>query len=246
VKKFIRSSLYSLLFILAAGTLYLQLSVFGFFQIQQVKVYIESDDSSRFASLSAVEKISQESEKMRGQDLYRVDFSGLQNQLRQEDWIQSFRISRRWPSQLEVLIRPQPVYFSILNDKGRLLPVIESGKVLAEVSVSRAPQAPVTRQAEFINRQELRLKAIEVLKNIPLRGEFSRKSISEISHDNSKGFVLTLIEGNISVKLGESHVRQKSLQISQVMHYLKERQFQARVIDANLSQKVLVRLRKDP
>ncbi|MFN8847590.1 MAG: cell division protein FtsQ/DivIB [Bdellovibrionales bacterium] len=246
MKKFFRFSLYSLLACLATGTLYLQLSVSGFFQIQQVKVYIESDNSSRYASLSALEKVSQEAEKIRGQDLYRVDFSGMQKMLQQEDWIQSFRISRRWPSQLEVLIRPQPVYFSILNERGRLLPVIESGKVLEEVSVARAPQAPVTRQIEFINNVELRLRTLKILKDIPLHGEFSRKSISEISHDNSKGFVLTLSENNISVKLGENQIRQKSLQIAQVMHYLKERQFQARVIDANLSQKVLVRLRKDP
>jgi cell division protein FtsQ len=246
VKKFLRFSLYSILFVAATAALYLQLSISGFFQIQQVKVYIENDESSQFSSLSAFEKINKEADKMRGQDLYKVDLSGLQIQLRQEGWIRSFQIARRWPAQLEIRIRPQTVYFSILNDKGKLLPVIESGKILDEVSVARAPLAPLTRQKEFINNDELRVRAVQLFKNIPLQGEFSRKSISEIEFDKSRGFVLTLTDGSISVKLGENNVRQKSLQITQVMHYLKERQFQARVIDANLSQKVLVRLRKDP
>jgi cell division protein FtsQ len=244
--KWIRLTLFlGLIFAVTCG-LYFQLSGSEFFKIQKVKVFIENEDSSRFSSLSALEKVSQAADKMRGQDLFRVDLTGLQNQLHDEDWIQSFQISRRWPSQLEVRIRPQAVYFSILNERGKLLPVIESGKVLQEVAVSRAPEAPVTRQSEFINNDKLRARAIEILKNIPLQGEFSRKSISEIEFDNSRGFLLTLSDGNISVKLGENNVRQKSLQITQVMHYLKERQFQARVIDANLSQKVLVRLRKDP
>ena len=38
----------------------------------------------------------------------------------------------------------------------------------------------------------------------------------------------------------------KAQRVSQVLEYMETRQLEARVIDANLSKKVLVRLRKDP
>jgi cell division protein FtsQ len=38
----------------------------------------------------------------------------------------------------------------------------------------------------------------------------------------------------------------KAARVAQVIEYMETRQLEARVIDANLSKKVLVRLRKDP
>ena len=55
-----------------------------------------------------------------------------------------------------------------------------------------------------------------------------------------------MTQSGLRVKVGEDRVRTKSFRISQVLDYLDSRKFQARVIDANLSQKVLVRLRKEP
>ena len=55
-----------------------------------------------------------------------------------------------------------------------------------------------------------------------------------------------LLQNGLQIKIGDEHVRTKSFRISKVLDYLDSKKFQARVIDANLSQKVLVRLRKDP
>ncbi len=57
---------------------------------------------------------------------------------------------------------------------------------------------------------------------------------------------MTMIKTGIQVKMGEDQVSLKSARVAQVVDYLETRQFDARVIDANLSKKVLVRLRKDP
>jgi cell division protein FtsQ len=50
----------------------------------------------------------------------------------------------------------------------------------------------------------------------------------------------------LRVKLGNENFESKSLRVSQVIDYIENKQIEARVIDANLSQKVLVRLRKEP
>jgi cell division protein FtsQ len=57
---------------------------------------------------------------------------------------------------------------------------------------------------------------------------------------------MTLIKTGVRVKMGEDQMALKAARVSQVVDYLETRQFDARVIDANLSKKVLVRLRKDP
>ena len=67
-----------------------------------------------------------------------------------------------------------------------------------------------------------------------------------MSYKEKEGFWLTLIRSGVEVRIGEELVPLKSARVSQVLDYLKSHQFEARVIDADLSQKVLVRLRKDP
>jgi cell division protein FtsQ len=53
-------------------------------------------------------------------------------------------------------------------------------------------------------------------------------------------------KSNIKIKLGEDQFAVKSARVSQVMDYLEKRDLKARVIDANLSKKVLVRLQQSP
>ena len=54
------------------------------------------------------------------------------------------------------------------------------------------------------------------------------------------------MSSGMRVNLGDDEVLKKSLRVSQVLNYVDEHQLDARVIDANLSKKVLVRLRKGP
>lgn len=243
---FLRWFLVSTTFCVLLAALFLRLDQIGFFNIEAVEVMIENHDPQALYSQKALQRAHNSVNFLVGQPLYGVDLKNLQTHLKSEKWIRSFRIARVWPAKLEVSIQPQRVYFSILNPQGQITPIIETGELLEPVRVSQSPDVPLTRQIEFLKNPELRLKAIQLLKDVPLSGAFSRALISEIEFDKKSGFVLTMSRNNITVKLGEKNVRTKSLQVSQVMNYLENKKFQARVIDANLSQKVLVRLRKDP
>lgn len=226
--------------------LYQHLMRSGFFKIQSAQVLFEKKDSTHYFSREALLRVKKTADQYLGENLHEVHLSRLQAELKKEKWLQSFQITRRWPHQLEIKIRPHRVYFSILNNKGQILPVINSGEILDPLPAALAPHAPIARQPNFLVDRGLRVKAVELLRDIPLQGAFSRATVSEIEFEKKNGFTLTLNRDNITVRLGEKNVRTKSLQVSQVVHYLENRKFQARVIDANLSQKVLVRLRKGP
>ncbi|HEY1080413.1 MAG TPA: cell division protein FtsQ/DivIB, partial [Bdellovibrio sp.] len=129
---------------------------------------------------------------------------------------------------------------------GKLMPIIRDGTFLQEVDSKEAPDVALVEGEVFLKKPELRKKAVEVLEQIPSEGSFSKKTISEIRYDSKEGFWMTLIKTGVQVKMGEDQMSLKAARVSQVVDYLESRQFDARVIDANLSKKVLVRLRKDP
>lgn len=218
----------------------------GFFNLTQVNLLVEQSDNQVLKMKDKILDLQNMLERSKGQALYRVDLKKIKQLLNDETWISSYQISRRWPSEVEVLIKPEKIYFSILTSNGELKPVIQSGEMLDSVKINASADVPIIRQSEFLKDEELRKRAIQLLKDIPLSGVFSRSEISEIQYSEKEGFTLSMSRDHLRVKLGEKQVRNKSLQVTQVMHYLANKKIQARVIDANLSQKVLVRLRKAP
>lgn len=233
------------LLILSVGSFYL-LDQNQFFNVTDVQILIEKDITQDLKSKDEILRIHKNFENLKGQPIYNLNMKSIHSSLDQELWIKSFRIHRKWPSSVQIFLKPEPIYFSILTQTGELRPVIQSGQMLPLTRVHNAPDVPLVRQNEFLNNESLRIRLIQLLKDIPIRGEFSRDYISEVQYDQSTGFTLLMTRDNLKVHLGEKQIRNKSLQVKQVIQYLDSKKIQARVIDANLSQKVLVRLRKDP
>lgn len=246
MKMFLKWSLSVLLLSgIMVGSFYL-LDRNQFFSVSDVEILIEKDEHQDLRSKDEIVKIHQKFEALKGQSIYKLDLKVIQSELDQELWIKSFRIHRKWPSSVLIYLQPEKVYFSVLTSTGELRPVIHTGQLLSATRVNNSPDVPLVRQSEFLKNESLRVRLIELLKDIPIHGEFSRDHISEIQFDESNGFTLLMSRDNLKVHLGEKQIRKKSLQVKQVMQYLDSKKIQARVIDANLSQKVLVRLRKDP
>lgn len=218
----------------------------GFFNLERVEIMIENTSHSRLALKKDVESLENDLSQYRGQSLWDLKLREFSKRIQQESWIESFHITRQWPSGIQVLVAASPVYFVFLNQRGEFFPVMANGEMLGAVSAGESPDVPLVQDAEFQKSRELRLKLIRMLKDIPLRGSFSRGQISEVQYDLKSGFSFTLVREGLVVKIGEDQVRKKSLRVSEVLDYLEAKKFQARVIDANLSQKVLVRLRKEP
>jgi cell division protein FtsQ len=229
-----------------AGSMY-WLNENGFFNINQVEIVLVDSpvSQSNFYSPMA-DKLEKQMLEFKGQSLWSVKLSQVVGLLNSQNWIESHSISRSWPSALTVKIKPHDIKLVYLGKNGKYMPIISDGSFLDTVDSKQAPDVTLLEGENFLQKKELRQKAVKVLKEIPADGTFSRKTISEIRYDQKDGFSMTMMKTGIQVKIGEEQVGIKSARVSQVVDYLQTRQFDARVIDANLSKKVLVRLRNDP
>jgi len=228
-----------------AGSMY-WLNDNGFFNINQVDIVLVDSQGQVNFYTPMVDKLEKQLLPFKGQSLWSVKLSQVVKILGDQNWIESSSIARGWPAALQVKIKPHDVKLVYLGKSGKYMPIIADGSFLDTVDSRQAPDVTLLEGEVFLNKKDLRQKAVNVLKEIPAEGSFSKKTISEMRYDNKDGFSMTLMKTGIQVKLGEEQVALKSARVAQVVDYLQTRQFDARVIDANLSKKVLVRLRNDP
>ena len=193
-----------------------------------------------------VAELDQQLEANRGLSLWKLDLAKISEQALQKPWIESLAISRSWPSRLNLRILPKDVKLLYVSSSGELYPIVEGGIMLPSVTPKTSPDVTLLQGEEFEKNLELRKKAVKAIQEIPVTGKFSQRNISELRYDAKEGFWATLIQSGLRVKMGEDQFSLKSARVSQVIEYMESRQLEARVIDANLSKKVLVRLRKGP
>lgn len=230
-----------------AGVLY-HLNRSGFFNVENVEIVFEdtAEEQKNFLDPLA-DTLKKNMSAYQETSLWSLPLSKISNELSDYNWIETAAIKRSWPNTLTITVRPYKVKLLFMSSKGgKLLPVIKNGKFLDPIETSHAPDVALLEGEAFIKKAELRQKAVQVMEELPTEGSFSQKTVSEIRYDKQEGFWMTLIRTGVRVKIGEDQVALKAARVSQVVDYLDSRQFDARVIDANLSKKVLVRLRKDP
>ncbi|KHD89218.1 MAG: cell division protein [Bdellovibrio sp. ArHS] len=229
-----------------AGSLY-YLNQSGFFNITKIEVILENPPVGQEQFLKPhVDHLEAELAKYKGISLWSIKLKKISREVSSLNWVEQLNIKRSWPATLAVRVRPYEVKLLYMSKGGKLLPIIRDGSFLDAVETKQAPDVALLDGENFQKQSELRKKAVDVIEQIPAEGSFSKKTISEIRHDTKEGFWMTMIKTGIQVKMGEEQVSLKAARVSQVVDYLESRQFDARVIDANLSKKVLVRLRKDP
>lgn len=229
-----------------AGTLF-YLNKTGFFNIQKIEVVLENPTSGQEQFLKPhVDELEASLAKYKGVSLWNIKLKEISKEAKGCEWIERTMISRSWPATLSLKIKPYEVKLLYMGKAGKLLPIIKDGTFLNPVEAKQAPDVAILQGDSFANKNELRKKAVDVIEQIPAEGSFSRKTISEIRYDGKEGFWMTMIKTGVQVKIGDDQVALKANRVSKVVDYLENRQFDARVIDANLSKKVLVRLRKDP
>ncbi|WP_413586441.1 cell division protein FtsQ/DivIB [Bdellovibrio sp. HCB274] len=228
------------------GTLY-YLNENGFFNIQKVQVVLENPTPGQEQFLKPnVDALENVLLKYKGVSLWGIKLRSVSKEVQKQEWIENLQISRAWPTTLAIRVKPYEVKFLYMGKGGKLTPIIKDGQFLDPIEAKQAPDVAILDGDAFGKKQELRKKAIDVIEQIPAQGSFSRKTISEVRYDNKEGFWMTLIKTGTQVKIGEDQVALKAARVSRVVDYLETKQFDARVIDADLSKKVLVRLRKDP
>lgn len=225
----------------------------GFFSIESIDIQVKTKTSQKNFVSPRVERLQKKLDVYRGISLWKAPLSQISKTLRSEAWIKNFQLSRSWPSGLELVIVPDEVALLVISEGSRasaaasgLYPVTMSGKVLEKISAQEAPNAIVSHDPALLKSQSVREGAVQLVKALPAAGLVSSMRISELGYDNKDGYWLKLLQSETKVNMGEEQFEIKSARVSQVMEYLDGRNLKARVIDANLSKKVLVRLQQNP
>jgi cell division protein FtsQ len=99
---------------------------------------------------------------------------------------------------------------------------------------------------DLLASEKVREGALNVISSLPASGRMSAAQVAEIGFDRKEGYWIKLLNSETKVNFGDEQFEIKSARISQVIDYLESRNLKARVIDANLSKKVLVRLQQSP
>lgn len=231
--------------LLAGGGL-IALEERGFFNIDKVDTELLENGARNLYLKKDIADLNKYLDSLKGQSLWRLDLPTLSRDLSKLNWIGNFHILRVWPSTLRLEISPLSVPLVYRSQQGELWPLTIQGEFLRPVLPMDVPDVVILTGDGFAKKKNLRIQALNIIAKIPETGEFSRRTISEMNYDVKDGFWMNLMKSRIAVKLGEDNIAEKSVRVAQVIEYLDKQRFEARVIDANLSQKVLVRLRKDP
>ncbi len=221
----------------------------GFFKIDEVDLKISVKPSQKVFVKPYMESVHEKMNLFKGQSLWKFSLKNISEILRSESWIEDFRISRAWPSTLEIEIVPHEIAY-LIHSKGKstnastteFYPVTVTASVLKKVDSRQTPAVVVVHGDFFLKNKKLREGVVSILKSLPETGKLQTASISEVGYDKEDGYWVSLIQSDVKIKYGEDQFEIKSSRVSQVMDYLENRDLKARVIDANLSKKVLVRL----
>ncbi len=215
------------------------------FSVDKFEIALDKPfEHPQFMSLH-LESFQSRMKSYRGQPIFSIDLDGLRNQILNWSWVAEVEVYRHWPNEIKILIHPKQVVALLLTKNGRLAPVLNDGVVMDPILKGSLPDVPILSGETFSQRKDILIKALVVLEQIPKEGRFSKQNIAEVKYHPKKGFSYQLVQSPVRVQLGEDQVAIKSARVGQVLEYLKNHNLQARVIDANLTKKVLVRLRKD-
>ena len=255
VRKFLKFLASIALLPLVMGVSFYSLERQGFFQIEVIDLNVTGLNSQKKFIAPKVAALRKKLEVYRGISLWKAPLSQISKTLNEEQWVKEFQISREWPAGISVKIKtddvallvfPQSSTESSVGTVSAIKPITKSGRVLEKINSKNAPDAVITFDSEFLISQKIREGGLQVINALPKTGKLTASHISEIGYDRKEGYWIKLLNSETKVNLGEDQFEIKSARISQVIDYLEGRNLKARVIDANLSKKVLVRLQQSP
>ncbi len=230
--------------VLAVGGSFYLLDRNGFFLLSDFDLQVEENENIKNYLNPKKSEIIEAMKSFQGVSLWDLDIQKVSLYLQGQSWIESYRISRVWPDKIRIEVNPKEVVFLFQNRKEDLIPVVKDGSLLPKVDLRTAPDVAIAHGNAFEKSVEMRKKTAQWLKELPPKGPFSADRIAEIQYEPKDGFGATLIQSGIKVRLGsEEKMPLKAQRVSQVLEYIQHRNLEAKLIDADLSKKVLVRLK---
>jgi cell division protein FtsQ len=255
IRKFLKLTLaFMLLPVLVFLSVY-SLEQQGFFKISKIEINVDTMESQKNFVEPRLVQLRAKLEPTKGISLWRAPLSEISKTIKQEKWIKDFQLSRVWPSGIRldikaddvaILVFPNADQATSISEASQIKPITKSGQVLEKINSNQAPNAIVTHDMDLLASEKVREGALNVISSLPASGRMSAAQVAEIGFDRKEGYWIKLLNSETKVNFGDEQFEIKSARISQVIDYLESRNLKARVIDANLSKKVLVRLQQSP
>lgn len=188
-------------------------------------------------------QIEEKTSNLNDKSLWEIDIFSIEQTLKKIPWVERVVISRQFPNELMINVKPKKVIANILKSPSKVQPVAEDSTLLTDVEITKAPLVPVLSSAAFAKSDDLREKALALLRELPSEGSFSYDQVSEVYPFKNDEFQLLLKNTKALVLINTENVALKSERISKVIDYMDPNEMKGRVIDSNFSKKVLVRPR---
>jgi cell division protein FtsQ len=255
MRKFLKLAMAFTLFPLFVFLAVYSLEQQGFFKISKIEINVDTLQSQKSFVEPRLAQLRAKLETIKGISLWRAPLSDISKTIKSEKWIKNFQLSRVWPSGIKldiqaddvaILVFPAADQTTSISEASQIKPITKSGQVLEKINSNQAPNAIVTHDSDLLISQKVRDGALNVIAALPASGNMSAAQVAEIGFDRKEGYWIKLLNSETKVNFGEEQFEIKSARISQVIDYLESRNLKARVIDANLSKKVLVRLQQSP
>lgn len=214
------------------------------FHLQKIN-YTYSHEDSYVEFLKP--QIEKELRKKIGESIWEIDIFNVEKKIESLPWIQNVVISRQFPNELFISVEPKKIIANIMKSPSKVQPVAEDSSLLTDVEITKAPLAPILSSKAFVTSDDLRKKALTLLRELPTEGSFSFDQVSEvypskIGKQNDE-FQILLKNSKALVLINTENVPIKAARISRVIDYMDPSEMKGRVIDSNFSKKVLVRPR---
>jgi cell division protein FtsQ len=218
------------------------------FKIRDVRI----EESPESAGHEVFENLSPRANEMvRGylqQNIWWVNVSEIGKRIRSLPGVKNVVVERLPPNSIKVTVLPEQIRFLYVTGNGKFFPVTESSTVLRDFKSRFYPDSPITRDQKIIKNSKIRSQAVDLVSSLPPTGLFSQSTVAEIEFKkNSEGnsdFWLSLIQPDVKVKMNTENAAVKAERVARVLNYTHKHNLHARVIDAEYSKKVVVKLRK--
>lgn len=245
MKRLRRFAVFLLVNLVLFGTVAAVMYRSGLFKVSNVQLIAAKDSSGRMMFDEYRAGLEHRLAQIKGVNIWEADVGAIAAHAESLSWVRKVAVRRIFPSTIRVEVEPKAIAAVIATDKGKLLPLSNEADLLPPLPAKRFPDVPVIRDRKILKDVALRQKTVGILRELPESGLMSRANIAEISADQGKEFWLSLVEDNLKVKIGSTHVPLRAARVEKVLEYLRSNNMQARVIDADFSKKVVVKLRKD-
>lgn len=216
------------------------------FNLKDIKITNNIQEKDHLVWRQLTDQIDSTLNKSRGTPIWKISLLDIKEKMAEFPQVRNLQVQKLWPDGLEVnysLPRLKVIYQT--NDNQYKL-LADDGNWFGPVKWSRLPGLPWVRGEWIIKFPDLKENLLSLLQQLPQKGTLALDQISDIQFNQLDGFLVTMLKSGQQVRFGTDNFDIKSLRVAQVLEYLQNRSLESRVIDANFSKKVLVRLRNHP